>query len=140
MDRPGSPAGSGNFSALAAFLAMAFLVVGLVGLFATYAVPLPLQRALARDAALDAAQAAAHAPDASAALEALRPRLAESAEAILPPGGDMDARIAAARAAMRAQLAGEADEVATRTRWMVCVITLMGAVFGVALLRMVRRG
>ena len=41
-----------------AFLAMTFAVVGLTGLFASFAAPLPLARALARDAALNEAQAA----------------------------------------------------------------------------------
>ena len=34
-----------------AFLAMTFVVVGLTGVFATFATPLPLYRALSRDAA-----------------------------------------------------------------------------------------
>ena len=36
---------------------MTFVVVGLTGLFATFAAPLPLQRALLREAALDEALA-----------------------------------------------------------------------------------
>lgn len=132
--------GNGNHATWAAFLVMAFLVVGLIGLFASYAVPLPLDRALARDAALDEALAAAHGPAAQAGIEALRDRLADSAEALLPVGGDMDARIAHERAAMRARLSAEAGEVAARTRWMICIITLMAAGFGVAVLRMARRG
>ena len=124
----------------AAFLAMAFVVVGLAGLFASYAVPLPLQRAVARDAALDAALVAAHGPNPAAALEALRPDLGDSADVVLAPGGDIDARIAAERAAMRGRLQAEADAVALRTRWLLCVVTLMAAAFGVAILHMGRRG
>ena len=137
MDRPDS---SGSSATWTAFLVMAFLVVGLVGLFASYAAPLPLQRAMARDAALDEALAAAHGANPQAAIEALRLRLGESADLLLPAGGDMDARITHARAAMRTELTAEADEVATRTRWMICVITVMGAVFGAAVLRIGRRG
>jgi hypothetical protein len=122
-----------------AFLAMAFIVVGLAGLFASYAVPLPLERALAREQALDAALAAAHGADPAAALEALRPELGESADALLPPRGDMDARIAAERAAMRGHLLAEAASVAARTRFLLAVVTLMAAVFGVAVLHMARR-
>jgi hypothetical protein len=114
--------------------------VGLAGLFASYAVPLPLQRALARDAALDAALAAVHGPAPAAALEALRPELGDSAEALLPPGGDMAAKIAAERTAMRARLLAEAQAVATRTRWLLAIVTLMGTAFGVAVLHMGRRG
>jgi hypothetical protein len=149
MDRPAANAGAAASAASAnltwaAFLAVTFVVVGLAGLFASYAVPLPLQRALARDAALDAAQAAAHGPDPAAALAALRPQLAESAEAIVPADGrigpDIDARIAAERAAMRTRLAQESDEVAHRTRLLLGVVTVMAAVFGVAILHMGRRG
>ncbi len=122
-----------------AFLAMAFVVVGLAGLFASYAVPLPLERALAREAALDAAQAAAHGADPAAALAVLRPELGDSADAVLAPGGDRDARIAAERVAMRARLLAEADAVALRTRFLLAVVTLMAAAFGIAILHMGRR-
>jgi hypothetical protein len=138
MDKAGKPVGGA--SSWSAFLAMVFVVVGLAGLFASYAVPLPLQRALARDATLDAALAAARGPDPAAALEALRPQLDDSAKALLPPGGDMAEKIAAERAAMRARLLAEFDAVATRTRWLLAVVTVMGAVFGIAILHMGRRG
>ena len=72
-----------------AFLAMAFAVVGLTGAFASFAAPLPLHRALTREAALDDALIAVSAPDPKAALEALRPRLGDSAAALLPIAGDM---------------------------------------------------
>ncbi len=140
MTRPGADGESrGVTSTWSAFLAMVFVVVGLAGLFASYAVPLPLQRALARDATLDAALLAAHGPDPAAALEALRPQLGESADALLPPSGDMAARIAAERTAMHARMLAESDAVALRTRWMLAVITLMGAVFGIAILHIGRR-
>jgi hypothetical protein len=119
----------------AAFLVLAFVVVGLAGLFATYAAPLPLQRALAREAALDAAEAAAHGPDPQAAITALHDRLDDSADALLPAGGDMDRRIAAERVAMRARLTHEADVAATRSRWIIGVATIMGMVMGLFILR-----
>jgi hypothetical protein len=112
----------------------------LAGLFASYAVPLPLERALARDAALDAAQTAAHGPDAAKALEAMRDQLGDSADALLPPSADIDAKIAAERIAMRARLQAESDAVAARTRLLLGVVTVMAAVFGVAILHMGRRG
>ncbi|MCW3477447.1 hypothetical protein [Limobrevibacterium gyesilva] len=116
-----------------AFLAMAFAVVGLTGLFATFAAPLPLQRAVARDAALDAALVAASGPDAAAALEQLRPRLGDSADALLPPQGDMAARIAQERLAMHQRLLAEAEATAIRLRWLICIATVMAAVFGAAI-------
>lgn len=130
---------SGTSATWAAFLICAFLAVGLAGLFASYATPLPLDRALAREVALDDALAASRGQDSAAAIEALRPRLAESADILLPVGGDMAARIAQARAEMRARLAEEAAVVAERTRWLICVITVMAAAFGVAILRIGRR-
>jgi len=136
MDKLGR---DGVGAAWVAFLAMAFVVVGLTGLFASYAVPLPLQRALARETALDDALAAARGPDPQAGIEALRDRLDDSAAALLPAGGDMTARITAERSAMRARFQAEAAALATRTRWLICVVTLMGTVFGAAVLHIGRR-
>jgi hypothetical protein len=121
------------------FLAVAFAVVGLTGLFSTYAAPLPLERALARDAALDAALQAARGPDPAAAIEALRPRLAESADALLPIAGDLADKIARERAAMHARLLAEADATETRLRWLICIVTAMAAAFGIALLGLAPR-
>ncbi len=141
-----------NYTAMA-FLAMTFAVVGLTGLFATFSAPLPLERALARDATLDEAQAVAHRPGAAAALAALRSRLDESAGPVLgaptapgaaapasnsagaEPAADIDARIQAERLAMHARFLAEADATAQRLRWMLVVITVMGAVFGAVVLR-----
>jgi hypothetical protein len=121
------------------FLVMAFAIVGLTGLFATFGAPLPLERAMAREAALDDAEAAARRPDAAAALDALRPRLAESADAILPLTPDIDAKIARERVAMRARFTADADDTATRLRWLISVVTIMGAAFGAAIMRISAR-
>jgi hypothetical protein len=123
-----------------AFLAMCFAVVGLVGLFASFATPLPLERALARDEVLDEVLALSAQPHPEAALEALRPRLDDSAGAVLPPGGDMQARVAGERAAMRARFRLEADATAARVRLMIGIVTVMAAVFGAAILRFARQG
>jgi hypothetical protein len=117
-----------------AFLAMCFGVVGLVGVFGTYAAPLPLERALARDAALDAAAAAATRPDPQATIAALKPQLGREADALLPAGPDLPARITAARAAMRARFLEQADAEGRQMRLMIGVVTLMAAVFGMAIL------
>ena len=109
-----------------AFLATAFAVVGLTGVFASYAAPLPLERAMARDAALDEALASG---GQRAALDALRPRLDESA-AILDGAGPIEARVASARAAMREELLREAAAVGDRVRLMIAVVTVLAAVFG----------
>jgi hypothetical protein len=121
------------------FLAMAFAVVGLTGLFATYAAPLPLQRALARDAALDELLAQAGSPDLPATFERLRPRLAESGDALTPSLQDLPAHIATERAAMRTRFLTEADAAANRLRWMIGIATIMAAIFGMAILQIASR-
>jgi len=123
---------------LAAFLAVTILVVGLTGLFACFAAPLPLQRALAREVALDEAVAAARGANPAVALAALRARLGESAAA-LAPGPDLEARIATERLAMRARFTTESEVTLTRLRWLIGVITGMAALFGVALLHLAAR-
>ncbi len=123
-----------------AFLAAAFLVVGLMGLFATFAAPLPLERALARETALDDALAAAGRPDQTARLEALRDRLDESAPAVIDGSGDLRDRVAAARVAMRLQLEREADAIAGRLRLLIVVVTLVAALFGAIVMGAGRAG
>jgi hypothetical protein len=88
---------------------------------------------------LDDALAAARGGNADVAIAALRDRLDDSAAALLPVGGDMPARIAAERTAMRARFLAEAAAVATRIRWLICVITIMAALFGVAALHIGRQ-
>jgi hypothetical protein len=129
----------GSAGTWTAFLAMAFVVVGLAGIFASYAAPAPLVRAVEREEALDAAAAAAGRPDAAAAIAALRSRLGESADALLPVGGDMAARIAAERRAMRARLLAQAQATAVRARWIIAVVTVMAIGFGAAVLHAARR-
>jgi hypothetical protein len=128
----------GASASWAAFLVLAFVILGLAGLFGTYAASIPLQRALARETALDAALAAAHGPDPQGAIEALRPQLGESADALLPVGGDMDARIMQERREMRARLGREAAAATTRARWIIGIVTLMASVMGVFILRAAR--
>ena len=118
---------------------MCFLVLGLVGGFALYAGPVPLQRALARGEVLDEALVAARGADSSAALERLRPALGSSAKAVLDGAGPVEARIAAERTSFRAQMEREAAAVTARIRLMLIMVTLMCALFGVGILGMSRR-
>lgn len=122
-----------------AFLAMSFAVVGLTGLFASVATPIPLERALARDAALDDAAAAARQPDPQAAIEALRSRLGDSAAALLPVGPDLAERIARERAAMRVRFLRDADNTEIQIRMMIGIITVAAAAFGIAILSIASR-
>ena len=116
------------------FLVLTFAVVGMTGMFATFAAPIALQRAVLRDEALDAARAALSSSDPTAAIEALRPRLDDSAGALLPLGGDMEARIAAERVAMHARLLIDHEATTLRLRWLVGMVTMGSAAFGVALM------
>ncbi len=111
------------------FAALAVGVVGLTGIFATYAAPLPLERAMAREAALDAALAAASAPDPQAALAALAPRLDDSVQALQGAPDGLAARVERERLAMRARFAREASGLAIQLRLLIGLITLTAAVF-----------
>lgn len=117
-----------------AFLFMAFAVVGLTGVFGTIAAPMARDRALAREVALDDALATPRAAEPRAALEALRPRLDDSAAAVIDGTAPLDERVAAERSAARARFAADAAATDRRLLWLVCVITAMGAAFGAAVL------
>lgn len=118
---------SSNMS-LAGFMAAAVAVVATLGVLATSVAPLPLERAMAREVALDRLLAA---PDA-ANFASLQTALAESADAVAP-GPNLPARVAAERVAMRARLAAEANEAGVRLRLMIIVAGVMASVFGAAL-------
>jgi hypothetical protein len=128
---------SSNRAALTGFLLSAFLVVGLTGLFAIYAAPVPLQRALQREALLDEALEAATAPDAASRLPALREKLADMADAVLSGPGSAQERIAHVRAETMARMDSEAAEIALRLRWLVIIVTLCAGGFGAALFGLV---
>ncbi len=124
-----------------AFILMAFVISGLAGVFATYALPIPMERALAREAALDDALVAARSADPAAALAALEPRLDDSAAMISAGAGTLEQRIQRERLAMRARFLADETATAIRLRWLTIVVTLTGALFVVALLGgMARRG
>lgn len=113
------------------FLAATFVIVGLAGLFASVAAPIPLQRAMARDAVLDQALAT---DGSKAALEPLRDQLDDSAAMVIDGAGPIAARVNAARAEMRVELLHDSDVLAARLRMLVIVITLVAALFGAAIL------
>lgn len=112
-----------------AFAVMAVVVVGLAGSFATFALPIPMQRAVLLDAALDEARAAAQAPDPQERLEALRPRLGDSADRLIGGTGSIEERIERERVAMRARFLAEEQATAQRLRWLTAIVTLMAAIF-----------
>ena len=99
-----------------------------------------MARAVRRDTTLDQVLLASHAANPQAALDALRPMLAESADAVLPAGQPIDPaalvnRVAAQRLAVRLRLETEQAELSLRLRVLIGVVTLMGAGFGLAISR-----
>jgi hypothetical protein len=94
---------------------------------------------LARESALDDAAAAARLPDPQPAIEALRPRLGDSAAALLPVGPDLAERIAQERAAMRVRFLRDAGNTEIQLRLMIGIITIAAAVFGIAILAIASR-
>ncbi len=115
------------------FAAMAFIVAGLSGVFTTYALPIPMQRGFAREAALDAAFEAARGPDSAAALAALRPRLGDSATAVIEGPGTPEERILRERATVRERFLAEEEATALRLRWLCVMVSLTGALFVAAI-------
>lgn len=116
-----------------AFVAMTFGVVGIMSVFATYAGPVPLYRALARDAALDEVLAASGSADQGAKLAALAPELGDSAAAITEGSGTLEERISRERTAMRARFIAEAHGLARRLRLMIVIVTVVCAGFACAI-------
>ncbi len=120
-----------NTGTLVGFLLCCFTVVGLTGLFALFAVPIPLERAMTRDSLLDEVLLAADRPD---ALAALRPRLDSAAAAVLDGPGSLTERVAQARSAMHDELSLEEREFSRRVLWLIVMITLCAGGFGAMLL------
>jgi hypothetical protein len=121
------------------FLVMAFVVVGLMGGIATFAAQIPFERALARNTALDEVLQAAASPDAPAKLEALRPALGDSADHVLGGPGDIAGKVAVERARMWVAFGQDARDIGMRLRLVLAIFTSAGAVFGAAVLGIVRR-
>ena len=117
-----------------AFLTMCFALTGMVGLFASYATSIPLERALHRHAVLDQAQASGQ-PDPAA----IRSVMGRDAAGIIDGPGDLPARMARARAIVASEAADEERIVATRTRLMVGIVTLLSAGVGAGILLLASR-
>ena len=138
-EAPATARRSNNSLAAAGFLAMCFAIVGLVGIFSTFAAPLPFYHAMVRDVALDDALAALRGPNPHADLKALAPRLDESARAFDPLPANAEQAVAAERTAMHQRFRGEADAIAYRMKLMIGIVTVMAAVFGAAITGLGRR-
>lgn len=124
---------------LAGFLTMAFVIVGLVGIFGTYAVRAPLMAALGREAVLDRVLAAGEGANAPAALDALRPALGSHAGAVLTGPGTLAERVARERERVLAAATTDGAALATRVRILIGAFTIVGAIFGFIVLGVGRR-
>ena len=121
-----------------AFLSTLFLLVGLCGLFASYATSIPLERAAARNVLLDQAAATANAPDGAGQLRQLLPRLDSLAEPLTTGPGTLADRITAARATVLDEQRRETVSLTYRVRLMLGVVTVLAAALGAGILSLVR--
>ena len=124
-----------RLDAWTAFLVMLFALVGLCGLFASYAPSIPLERGLARSATLDRVLAAKDAPE----LERLRPALGPLARPVLDGAGPLSERVASARTVVADEQRREAASITYRTRLMLGVVTALAAILGAGILGLERR-
>jgi|BEDMetMinimDraft_2_1075160.scaffolds.fasta_scaffold02123_4 hypothetical protein len=132
MSEPVAASRQSRGASLAAFLAMAFLVSALAGLFATYAAPAPYARALAIEGAIDAAEQAG-----DGALAALAARLTR--EGFSCPEAQSPPSAARLRSCVRAASSREGAAVAWRLRWLIGLASLTSAAFAIALFGARRR-
>ncbi len=117
------------------FLLTAFLFPGLIGAFASFSIPAPVVDAMHQEAALDAVLIAQNTPNEAAALADLDNAVDADTAAIVNGGnGPLDQRVAAAQSNMRVEVVAQARAAAFKIRLMVITMTILGAIFGVALL------
>ena len=114
------------------FLATCFLLVCLVGVFASSATPIPYARGLLKEQALDDALATAGKSNQPALLAALNDRLGEQAAIVLSGTGPLPQRVAQARSAARAEAMAEGQAEASQMRLLVVVTSIVCAIFGMA--------
>lgn len=119
---------------------MLFGLVGLCGMFASYATVIPLERGVARSVLLDKVLQAGAEADAMPRLEALRPALGPLARSVLEGNGTLTERVAAARVVVLDEQRRESNSIAYRTRLMLAVVTVLAAGLGGGILVLARRG
>ncbi|HQT63464.1 MAG: hypothetical protein B7Z75_06195 [Acidocella sp. 20-57-95] len=117
------------------FLLTCFLFPGLIGTFASFSIPAPVVDAMHQEAALDAVLKAATPADQQTAMNNLANATDDDTAAIVMKGtGPIADRVAAARANMHVEVVAQARDEAYKIRLMVITMTILGAMFGVALL------
>ena len=125
-----------TFDTWTAFLLMLFGLVGLCGLFASYAPAIPLERAMARIAALDEV---AGPGDAARTDRCLRIALGSVAPMVLDGIGPMPERVTEARRVVVDEERREAASIGYRTRLMLGVVTAIAAFLGAGIMALSRK-
>lgn len=133
--RPGVAAGRAG-GAWSGFLVMAFVVLGLCGLFATYAAQLPYRRLEDAETRLDRALAA---PDAAHRLAMLRDTLGADGRGVFDGRAPLADQVAGLRAGLRRHFVREAADIALRLRIVLCVFTFAACLFGLMVVSVLRR-
>jgi hypothetical protein len=117
------------------FLLTCFLLPGLIGTFASFSIPAPVVDEMHQEAALDAVLNAPTQAAQAAAIVGLPDDVDDDAAALVTTGAaPLPARVAAARARVQQDVITEARQEAYKIRLMVITMTILGAIFGVALL------
>ena len=117
------------------FLLTCFLFPGLIGTFASFSIPAPVVDEQHQQAALDAVLNAPTPAAQAAAIASLANDVDADTAAIVTTGtAPLPSRIAAAKANMRLEVVAQARAEAYKIRLMVITMTVLGAIFGVALL------
>ncbi len=117
-----------------AFLLTCFLLTGLVGLFASYAGAIPLERALFRSETLDRAATVGELDPA-----AIRRQFGPAVADAMAGPGDLVTRLARAHEAIRQEGREESSSVAGRSRLMLGVVTVLAGALGAGLLLLASR-
>jgi hypothetical protein len=117
------------------FLLTCFLFPGLIGTFASFSIPAPVVDEMHQEAALDSVLNAPTPAAQQAAIANLPNDMDDNSAALVAHGaGPLPARITAARVLMHQDVLTEARDEAYKIRLMVITMTVLGAIFGVALL------
>jgi len=117
------------------FLLTCFLLPGLIGTFASFSIPAPVVDEMHQEAALDAVLNATDAASQKTAIANLPNDVDDDAASLVTAGtAPIASRVTAARARVQADVIAEARAEAYKIRLMVITMTVLGAIFGVALL------
>lgn len=117
------------------FMLTCFLFPGLIGTFASFSIPAPVVDAMHQEAALDAVLTAPTPAAQTAAIANLQNATDSDTAAIVTNGTGLIAdRVAAARANMHHDVLQQARDSAYKIRLMVITMTILAAIFGVALM------